>query len=336
MARPVVTRGRTALFLAAATALVAGASGCGGGNGDRRPERAHTSGSCADVIAWNGHRYHGSGVRVPASLGERLGVGRPVRCGDRNGATTASPVPLAAIAGVEPEVAVARAGDPLHVYVARGSRARPAALARILSGPPCAAPAPFVVEGPWVGESNPGDPHVVQIEVDETSRADYLGVVLDLAVDSREAVVRARPRPGSNSRLRARVRCGDGRGSKRSFAAEHITVAGRSPDFGNAPLCGPAAAEPPCGMGAILGRSYPYQLLTHCGVNHAYFDGRLWVVVGGPLDDGFANAPRGWDNPTQRGLMRLLTSERADFRVPDRLSVVFVPAPPSFRPQACD
>ena len=62
----------------------------------------------------------------------------------------------------------------------------------------------------------------------------------------------------------------------------------------------------------------------------------LGFAILGPLDDGFANAPRGWDNPTQRGLMRLLTSERADFRVPDRLSVVFVPAPPSFRPQACD
>ena len=330
-----MNRGRTVLLFLAATALVAGASACGGGSDDR-PERARVSGSCADLITWNGVQYVGSGVRVPARLGERVGLGRPVGCADRNGAKTAAPpVPLAAIAGVEPELAVARADDPLHVYVARGSRARPAALARILSGPPCTSSTPFVVEGPWVGESNPGDPHVVQIEVDETSRADYLGVVLDLAVQSREAVVRARPRAGSNSRLRARVRCGDGRGSKRSFVAEQITVAGRSPDFGNAPLCGPSAAEPPCGKGAILGRSYPYELLTHCGVNHAYFDGRLWVVVGGPLDDGSGNPPRDWGNPTQRGLMRLLSSERADFRVPNELSIVFVPAPPSFRPQPC-
>lgn len=47
----------------------------------------------------------------------------------------------------------------------------------------------------------------------------------------------------------------------------------------------------------------PYALYTHCGIRELQFEGRWYERVGGPLDDGHGNAPPGWDNPEQAGVL---------------------------------
>lgn len=44
-----------------------------------------------------------------------------------------------------------------------------------------------------------------------------------------------------------------------------------------------------------------FSLYTHCGIDELQVDGRFYERVGGPLDDGSGNPPRGWDNPYQEG-----------------------------------
>lgn len=44
-----------------------------------------------------------------------------------------------------------------------------------------------------------------------------------------------------------------------------------------------------------------FSLYTHCGIDELQVDGRFYERVGGLLDDGSGNPPRGWDNPYQAG-----------------------------------
>ena len=44
-----------------------------------------------------------------------------------------------------------------------------------------------------------------------------------------------------------------------------------------------------------------FSLYTHCGIDELRVDGRFYERVGGPLDDGSGNPPKGWDNPYQAG-----------------------------------
>jgi hypothetical protein len=78
---------------------------------------------------------------------------------------------------------------------------------------------------------------------------------------------------------------------------------------------------------------YAYGLQTHCGIDWAFFDGRLWVADP-PLDDGSGNPPDGWDNPRQVGFMGLRSHREAEFRAGDRRAH-FRPAPPGFEPPGC-
>ena len=69
--------------------------------------------------------------------------------------------------------------------------------------------------------------------------------------------------------------------------------------------CRPEASEPPCGDGARVGVDYDFILYTHCGIQAAVFDGRIWQARRPP------KAPGGnW----MRGEMRLLTRDIAEFR----------------------
>ena len=94
-------------------------------------------------------------------------------------------------------------------------------------------------------------------------------------------------------------------------------------------ICGPRATRPPCGPGVKIGIAYRYALYTHCGIRYAWFDGRLWRAAP-PL------SKRGWREPSQVGTMRLRSRTRADFRASPRRLARFRPAPPLFRPKACD
>jgi hypothetical protein len=85
----------------------------------------------------------------------------------------------------------------------------------------------------------------------------------------------------------------------------------------------------------VPGVAYPFELLTHCGIEYAFFDGRYWLAEP-PLDDGAHNPPPGWDNPTQRGSMTLLfEGDRAEFRAGPRLVARFRPGGPSYERSGC-
>jgi hypothetical protein len=76
-------------------------------------------------------------------------------------------------------------------------------------------------------------------------------------------------------------------------------------------------------------------LYTHCGVIAAYFDGRLWRAAP-KLSDGSGYPPRGWDNPYQRGTMRLLRAKLTEFRAKRSLVARFVPVPRNWHLNRCD
>lgn len=70
-----------------------------------------------------------------------------------------------------------------------------------------------------------------------------------------------------------------------------------------------------CGVresAAPVQRSLNYELLTHCGIHWARFDGRYWIT---PFlgERRTHSAPEGWDDPLQQGEMRLTSENRAVF-----------------------
>lgn len=88
------------------------------------------------------------------------------------------------------------------------------------------------------------------------------------------------------------------------------------------------------GPDARIGVGYAHILYTHCGVESALFDGRLWLVQP-PLNNGFGSPPPGWGNPTTAGIMRLLAQDEAVFRQ-GSLVARFIPAPPGYQRKDCD
>lgn len=67
------------------------------------------------------------------------------------------------------------------------------------------------------------------------------------------------------------------------------------------------------GASGRVSAAVPFTISTHCGIDEAHFQGRFYEAVE-PLSDGQGNPPDGWDNPTQSGTMRLLSSTEAEFR----------------------
>lgn len=322
--------------------LLGAVSGCGG-SGSAPPT---ASGSCADTVTWGGEEYVGSGVRFPARPGASLEPAERIACGE-----AAARVPVVRIEGVEPREAIAGAETPLHLYVAERLLQQDAPLsdrlATILLGPRCALAAPFTLAGALVGSSNLDQPHSVTVDVDETDGAGrrYLGQLLDVVVTAATAGLRERADfypfasvSAETRRLRLRVRCAQAERPNETFVAEQIEPAAPkppAPDPDRVPrLCALDETEPPCGPGAELGISYPYNVYTHCGVEYAVFDGRLWLLDP-PLTDGSGNPPPGWDNPFQHGLMRLLADDLAEFRTAE-LSVRFAPAPADYERPGCE
>ena len=54
-------------------------------------------------------------------------------------------------------------------------------------------------------------------------------------------------------------------------------------------------------------------LYTHCGINGVTVHGRYFQHVGGALDDGLGNPPKGWGNPYQSGTLTI-SGDLAVFR----------------------
>jgi hypothetical protein len=99
-------------------------------------------------------------------------------------------------------------------------------------------------------------------------------------------------------------------------------------------VCGPDLQQLPCGSGVVQGAPYTFQLLTHCGIEYAYFDGRYWAADP-TLSDGSGNPPAGLDNPVARGTMTLEGDDTAVFRADSGREARFRPAPESFRAPGC-
>ncbi|MFH9237850.1 hypothetical protein ACH4KO_21365 [Streptomyces anulatus] len=60
------------------------------------------------------------------------------------------------------------------------------------------------------------------------------------------------------------------------------------------------------------GRTIPFDLYTHCGIDEARI-GSTYFEAETPLSDGSGNPPEGWDNPAQHGTMTLKTETEAVF-----------------------
>lgn len=60
------------------------------------------------------------------------------------------------------------------------------------------------------------------------------------------------------------------------------------------------------------GRTIPFELYTHCGIDEARI-GSTYFEAETPLSDGSGNPPDGWDNPTQRGTMTVKSATEAVF-----------------------
>lgn len=92
-------------------------------------------------------------------------------------------------------------------------------------------------------------------------------------------------------------------------------------------VCEPEIEEAPCTDGVEQNAAYSFRLMTHCGIEWAYFDGRFWV----PREE--VKTPSDWAAVTA-GTMTLVIEREAVFeREPH--SIRFVPAPDSYRPPPC-
>jgi hypothetical protein len=75
-----------------------------------------------------------------------------------------------------------------------------------------------------------------------------------------------------------------------------------------------------------VGETIDFSMYTHCGVEDAHFNGRVWKVVD-PLYSSPEkhSPPEGWSNPSQPGRLTLESPQRAVFEAPGK-RVVLVPS----------
>ena len=99
-------------------------------------------------------------------------------------------------------------------------------------------------------------------------------------------------------------------------------------DFRVPLVCGPEYKKLPCAGGVVQNVGYRFNLLTHCGIEWAYFGGRYWVPK--PKVD----PPSHWGN-IEAGTMLLDQPSVAVFEANEGGVAHFVPAPPSYRPPPC-
>jgi hypothetical protein len=100
-------------------------------------------------------------------------------------------------------------------------------------------------------------------------------------------------------------------------------------DFRVPLVCSPEHTQLPCTGGVEEGIAYRFNLLTHCGVEWAYFDGRYWVPK--PSVD----APSDWAG-IEAGTIVLERRRVAVFGATKEGTVRFVPAAASYQPPDCE
>lgn len=74
-----------------------------------------------------------------------------------------------------------------------------------------------------------------------------------------------------------------------------------------------AASLVAAASGCAASEGKEFTLYTHCGIHHLILDGVVYLAEPA-LDDGNANPPPGWGNPSQRGRLVLTGDGGADFR----------------------
>jgi hypothetical protein len=116
-----------------------------------------------------------------------------------------------------------------------------------------------------------------------------------------------------------------------SFGCSAIPFSGddNEDDFRVPLVCGPERNKLPCSAGVEEGAGYRFNLLTHCGIEWAYFDGRYWVPM--PMLD----APSHWAG-IEAGTIVLEQPGVALFEADEGGGARFVPAPRSYRPPDCE
>jgi hypothetical protein len=115
------------------------------------------------------------------------------------------------------------------------------------------------------------------------------------------------------------------------FLAGCSALSLRGEDANNpAPLvCSPEHTQLPCAGGAELGHPYRFDLLTHCGIEWAYFDGRYWV----PRPN--VDKPTEWEG-IEAGTMVLKRPGVALFEASKGGTVRFATAAASYHPRDCE
>jgi hypothetical protein len=93
-------------------------------------------------------------------------------------------------------------------------------------------------------------------------------------------------------------------------------------------VCSPERTQLPCTGGVEEGVAYRFNLLTHCGIEWAYFDGHYWVPK--PKVDN----PSDWEG-VEAGTMILGGDGLAVFEATKGGTARFVPAAASYRPPDC-
>lgn len=53
-----------------------------------------------------------------------------------------------------------------------------------------------------------------------------------------------------------------------------------------------------------------YTLYTHCGIDKLEYNGLVYRRIGGSLNDGHGNPPKGWGNPQQSGHLSLSSGNK--------------------------
>lgn len=210
-----------ALIALVVTAIL---SGCGGGGEEG-------GGSCSARLIWEGREYQGSGVRLAPELGESLGEATAPGCESDDRST-----PIARVAGVDPEAAVAVPEEPTTIYLGpRYAHAAdadfPPPLAHVLLGPFCSESESFIVEGELSSSDLVGG---FQFHVANTKPAElpYSGLLLDIRFDSTTEGVNPQRGFSDSDRFRALIRCVRAKLPTHSFHAERVTF------LSNGPYCG--------------------------------------------------------------------------------------------------
>ena len=94
-------------------------------------------------------------------------------------------------------------------------------------------------------------------------------------------------------------------------------------------VCSPEHTALPCTGGVEVGHAYRFNLLTHCGIEWAYFNGRYWV----PKPN--VDKPSDWEE-IEAGTMVLERRGVAVFEATKGGTVRFVTAAQSYHPPNCE